>query len=58
MAVDLFEELDIVDVGDVLVTPSNIEETFDQLDKAVHHLAASGAFPVIIGGDHSIGYPT
>jgi Arginase family len=57
MAVDLLEELDIVDVGDVFVIPSNIEKTFDQIDKAVHHLAASGAFPVIIGGDHSIGYP-
>jgi arginase family enzyme len=57
MAVDLFEELDIVDVGDVFVIPSNIEKTFDQIDKAVDHIAASGVFPVIIGGDHSIGYP-
>jgi arginase family enzyme len=57
MAVDLLEELDIVDVGDVFVIPSNIEKTFDQIDKAVHHLAVSGVFPVIIGGDHSIGYP-
>jgi agmatinase len=57
MAVDLFEELDIVDVGDVFVIPSNIEKTFDQIERAVDHLAASGVFPVIIGGDHSIGYP-
>jgi agmatinase len=57
LAVDLFEELDIVDVGDVFVIPSNIEKTFDQIERAVHHLAAAGVFPVIIGGDHSIGYP-
>jgi agmatinase len=57
MAVDLFEELDMVDVGDVFVIPSNIEKTFDQIERAVDHIAASGAFPVIIGGDHSIGYP-
>jgi arginase family enzyme len=57
LAVDLFEELDIVDVGDVFVIPSNIEKTFDQIDRAVDHIAASGAFPVVIGGDHSIGYP-
>jgi Arginase family len=47
MAVDLFEELDIVDivdVGDVFVIPSNIEKTFDQIERAVDHLAASGAF--------------
>jgi agmatinase len=57
MAVDLFEELDIVDVGDVFVIPSNIEKTFDQIERAVDHLAGSGVFPVILGGDHSIGYP-
>jgi arginase family enzyme len=34
MAVDLFEELDIVDVGDVFVIPSNIEKTFDQIERA------------------------
>jgi arginase family enzyme len=34
LAVDLFEELDIVDVGDVFVIPPNIEKTFDQIDKA------------------------
>ena len=26
--------------------------------KAVSHVYASGAFPVVLGGDHSIGYPT
>lgn len=57
LAVDLFEELDIVDLGDVFVIPSNIEKTFDQIDKAVDHVMASGVFPVVIGGDHSIGYP-
>jgi agmatinase len=57
LGVDLFEELDIVDVGDVFVIPSNIEKTFDQIDKAVDHIVASGVFPVVIGGDHSIGYP-
>ena len=57
MAVDLVEELDIVDVGDVFVIPSNIEKIFDQIERAVDHIAAAGAFPVVLGGDHSIGYP-
>ena len=35
----------------------NIEKTFDQITKAVAHVYASGAFPVVLGGDHSIGYP-
>jgi len=57
LAVDLQEELDLVDVGDIFVIPSNIEKSFDQIDRAVSFLAGAGVFPVILGGDHSIGYP-
>ena len=56
-AVDLFEELDMCDAGDVFVIPGNIEKTFDQVTKAVSHVYTSGAFPVLCGGDHSLGYP-
>ena len=57
MAVDLEEELDLVDLGDIFVIPSNIEKTFDQIDRAVSFVCSQGVFPVILGGDHSIGYP-
>jgi agmatinase len=57
MAVDLEEELDLVDLGDVFVIPSNIEKSFDQIDRAVSWIVSEGVFPVILGGDHSIGYP-
>ncbi|MEE9301843.1 MAG: arginase family protein, partial [Alphaproteobacteria bacterium] len=33
-AVDLTEELDLCDAGDVYVIPANIEKTFDQVSKA------------------------
>ena len=56
-AVDLFEELDLCDAGDVFVIPGNIEKTFDQVSKAVSHVYTSGAFPILCGGDHSLGYP-
>ena len=55
--VDLFEELDICDAGDVFVIPGNIEKTFDQVSAAVSHVYTSGAFPILLGGDHSLGYP-
>jgi agmatinase len=55
--VDLWESLDIVDVGDVSVIPANIEKTFDQIDKAIAYLHERAVFPVVLGGDHSIGYP-
>ena len=55
--VDLFEELDFCDAGDVFVIPGNIEKTFDQVSKAVSYIYTSGAFPILCGGDHSLGYP-
>jgi len=57
MAVDLEEELDLVDLGDVFVIPSNLEKSFDQIDRAVSFVVGQGVFPVVLGGDHSIGYP-
>ncbi|HYR63667.1 MAG TPA: agmatinase family protein [Actinomycetota bacterium] len=58
LGVDLRESITICDVGDVFTIPGNIEKTFDQISKAVAHVYASGALPVVLGGDHSIGYPT
>lgn len=55
--VDIFEELDICDAGDVFVIPGNIEKSFDQVSKAISHIYTSGVFPIICGGDHSLGYP-
>ena len=58
LGVDLRESVTIADVGDIFTIPGNIEKTFDQITKGVSHVFASGAFPVVLGGDHSIGYPT
>ncbi len=54
---DLTECLDMIDVGDISVIPANIEKSFDQIDKAVAYVHERAVFPVILGGDHSIGYP-
>ena len=57
MGIVLQEQLSICDAGDIFIIPSNLEKSFDQIDLAVSHLHKSGVFPVICGGDHSIGYP-
>ncbi len=57
LGIDLHESLDMVDCGDVNVMPANIEKSFDQIDRAVAYIHERGIFPVILGGDHSIGYP-
>ena len=43
--VDIYEELDLCDAGDIFVIPGNIEKTFDQVTKAVSHIYTSGVFP-------------
>lgn len=56
--IDLREEMTLCDVGDVFTIPANIEKTFAQVSNAVAHIFSSGAMPIILGGDHSIGFPT
>ncbi len=57
LGVDLPESLTMVDVGDVQVIPANIEKSFDQIALAIGYIHERGVFPVVLGGDHSIGYP-
>jgi agmatinase len=56
LGVDLREQLKLCDLGDVF-TIANIEKSFDQITKAVSHVMSQGTMPIILGGDHSIGYP-
>ncbi len=58
MGVDLREQITLCDVGDIFTIPGNNEKSFDQISKGIAHVFASGAFPIILGGDHSIGFPT
>ncbi|HUC63708.1 MAG TPA: agmatinase family protein [Alphaproteobacteria bacterium] len=58
LGVDLREQMTLCDAGDVFVIPANLEKTFDQISRAMAHVFSSGAFPIVLGGDHSIGFPT
>jgi agmatinase len=58
LGVDLRESITMADLGDIFTIPGNIEKTFDQISKGISHVFSSGTFPVVLGGDHSIGYPT
>ena len=58
MGVDLREQISLCDVGDIFTIPANNEKSFDQISKGIAHVFASGTFPIILGGDHSIGFPT
>lgn len=57
LGIDLREQMTLCDAGDVFTIPANLEKSFDQITRAVSHVASSGALPIIMGGDHSIGFP-
>jgi agmatinase len=58
IGVDLREQMTMCDAGDIFTIPANIEKSFDQISKGIGHIFSSGAMPIILGGDHSIGFAT
>ena len=57
LGVDLREQMTLCDAGDVFTIPANLEKSFDQITRGVAHVFSSGALPMMLGGDHSIGFP-
>jgi agmatinase len=57
LRVDALRDLRVVDAGDVEMSPGDIERSLASLEDAVATVAASGAIPVVLGGDHSIALP-
>ena len=57
LGVDALRDLRVVDAGDVLMLPGEIQLALRRLEEAVHRVAAAGAVPVVLGGDHTIALP-
>jgi agmatinase len=58
LGVDLREQIALCDAGDIFTIPANNEKSFDQISKGIAHAFSAGTFPIVLGGDHSIGFPT
>jgi len=54
--IDPFEELTVVDAGDIAVAPGYLELGLETLADAVEQIASTGAIPIVLGGDHSVTY--
>ncbi|MGB5433211.1 MAG: agmatinase [Acidimicrobiia bacterium] len=52
--IDPFEQLSVVDVGDIAVAPGYLELGLETLAETVERIARGGAVPIVLGGDHSI----
>ncbi len=57
LRVDGLTDLRVYDAGDVEMPPGEIERALAALERAVTAVTASGAVPVVLGGDHSIALP-
>src|SRR5437899_3834268 len=52
-----FDRLNVADVGDVDAPPVSIEKCYEAVESRIGAIAAVGARPIVIGGDHSITLP-
>jgi agmatinase len=53
-----FEELTVVDAGDANIVPAYWERGHAMIYRKVREVAATGAIPIVLGGDHSITWPS
>jgi agmatinase len=56
--VEPFELLNVVDAGDANIVPSWIDRAHAMIYRKVREVAATGAIPIVLGGDHSITWPS
>jgi agmatinase len=55
--IDFLERLGVVDLGDVRVTPGNVEVSYPAIERAVAHIIGAGAVPLTFGGDGAVSLP-
>jgi len=53
-----FEELTVVDAGDANIVPARFDRGHAMIFRKVREVAATGAIPIVFGGDHSITWPS
>jgi agmatinase len=56
--VEPFEVLTVVDAGDAPIVPTRPERALRVIHEKVFRVASSGALPIVLGGDHSITFPS
>jgi agmatinase len=55
--IDPFQELSIVDVGDMELTPGYMEASVAEIRNGITRIAEQGTVPIVLGGDHTITFP-
>ncbi|MHB0868866.1 MAG: agmatinase [Chloroflexota bacterium] len=52
-----FDDLSVVDYGDLMVVPSDIDDTYALVERDADLFYAQDVFPLAMGGDHSVILP-
>jgi agmatinase len=58
LGVEPYANLKVVDAGDAPVVPARLARGLRVIHEKVFRVAESGAIPIVLGGDHSITYPS
>ncbi|MDQ2959638.1 MAG: agmatinase [Candidatus Dormibacteraeota bacterium] len=58
LELDIFEHLEVVDYGDALVAGGLWDVSYAAIHDRVAEVAGRGIIPLVIGGDHSITWPS
>lgn len=57
LRVDGLQDLQVVDAGDVEMYSGEVEKSCAALESAITQIAAAGAIPLVLGGDHTVTWP-
>src|SRR6266508_345639 len=57
LGVEPFAEFRVVDWGDAVCSPISMEDSFRAIERAIEAVVSADAFPLVLGGDHSISLP-
>ncbi len=55
---DPLHELPVVDTGDAALPPGYTEASIDRIGRLVGAIAEAGAVPMVLGGDHTVTFPS
>ena len=58
LGIEPFDVLTVVDAGDANIVPAWIERSHAFIYRKVLEVAEAGALPIVLGGDHSITWPS
>jgi agmatinase len=53
----IFDNISVIDFGDVPVVPGYIEESYERIAEGLEPIHRADVVPVVLGGDHSIALP-